>query len=112
MISIKKQEDFDKVFKEGHKKNGKLISVLIRESANKSRLGMIVSKKFGNAVSRNRIKRVIREAFNKVVINKVNNIDIVVIPRPIAIQAGLAEISSEIGSLTAEKGPMVTGAKS
>lgn len=59
-----------------------LVFIICPNEAGCSRLGLIVSKKVGNAVVRNRVKRVIREAFrlNKPFDNK--GIDIIVIPRP------------------------------
>jgi len=59
-----------------------LVFIICPNESGCSRLGLIVSRKVGNAVVRNRVKRVIREVFR---LNKPldkRNIDIIVIPRP------------------------------
>lgn len=62
-----------------------------------SRIGITVSRKVGNAVRRNRVKRVVREFFrlNKAKIEK--GIDIVVIAKREAVGIGFSEVSLELG---------------
>ena len=59
------------------------------------RLGLSVSRKVGNAVARNRWKRLIREAFRLTRAGLPNGIDLVVIPRqtePPALTALMASL--------------------
>ena len=62
---IVNDKEFEKVYKEGTiKKNGKVIARFLPNDLGYSRLGIAVGKKvFRTAVKRNRIKRLIREAF-------------------------------------------------
>ena len=60
-----------------------------------SRVGFVVTKKVGNAVQRNRIKRVCREAFRMWPDLVPDGIDLVVIARAGADELGLAEVRSE-----------------
>jgi ribonuclease P protein component len=60
-----------------------------------SRVGFVVTKKIGNAVQRNRIKRVCRECFRMWPDLIPDGIDLVVIARAGAGQLGLAEVRSE-----------------
>ena len=62
---IKKNEDFQKVFKQGKSfANRQFIVYSYRkEDQQEFRIGLSVGKKVGNAVTRNRIKRYIRQAF-------------------------------------------------
>ncbi|MCG7419250.1 ribonuclease P protein component [Macrococcus epidermidis] len=64
---IKKNDDFQKVYKQGKSvANKQFIIYRLRNQENEHfRLGISVSKKIGNAVTRNRIKRAIRESFTR-----------------------------------------------
>lgn len=60
-----------------------------------ARVGFVVTKKVGNAVQRNRIKRVCRECFRMWPELVPDGIDLVVIARTGADELGLAEVRSE-----------------
>lgn len=60
-----------------------------------SRLGIVVTKKVGNAVQRNRIKRVCRECFRTWPDLVPDGIDLVIIARSGAAALGLAEVRAE-----------------
>ncbi|ATD31626.1 ribonuclease P protein component [Macrococcoides bohemicum] len=64
---IKKNDDFQKVYKQGKSVANKqfIIYRLNNQENEHFRLGISVSKKIGNAVTRNRIKRAIRESFTR-----------------------------------------------
>lgn len=64
---IKKNDDFQKVYKQGKSvANKQFIVYRLKNQENEHfRLGISVSKKIGNAVTRNRIKRAIRESFTR-----------------------------------------------
>ena len=61
--SLKKSREFRFLFKNGNSCVTYGFVCYYAESANGNRLGIVASKKIGNAVKRNRAKRVIREAF-------------------------------------------------
>ena len=61
---IVKKKDFISLKVQGRRYYTKNFSVIIRENGREiSRLGITVSKKIGNSVKRNRMKRLIREFF-------------------------------------------------
>ncbi|MCK0469787.1 ribonuclease P protein component [Halalkalibacter sp. APA_J-10(15)] len=62
---IKKSQEFSIVFKKGQSVANRqfVLYILSKEDQPFFRLGLSVSKKVGNAVTRNRIKRYIRECF-------------------------------------------------
>ncbi len=63
---ITRRGDISRLFKEGRPRANGLITILALpndDPVRRSRLGVGVSKQHGGAVRRNRIKRVLREAF-------------------------------------------------
>ena len=62
VASLKKRQDFKKVFSRGKSSVGALFVIYaLANDLESSRLGLSVSKKVGGAVVRNRVKRLIRE---------------------------------------------------
>lgn len=81
---LKKDKDFQAVFKEGQKLwiNSVLLIIYKLNNLNYRRLGIVISKKIKKATQRNKVKRWIRELFRK---NKEcfpKNCDIIIIPHP------------------------------
>ena len=65
-----------------------------------TRFGVTVSRKVGDAVTRNRVKRWIRESCRRLAPSLPPSLDIVVVARPQAARAGFAPISAELASLS------------
>ena len=59
---LKKQSDFQKLFQKGSRAFSPSLTVIYRKSE-KTVMGISVGKKHGKSVQRNRIKRLLREAF-------------------------------------------------
>lgn len=66
MESLKKNKEFKKVYENGksYATRNLVIYCLNYEKGNKNRYGLSVSKKIGNAVVRNKLKRRLREIIN------------------------------------------------
>lgn len=78
------QKEFAACFEAGRRYHGKsfLLFALPRQDRNDPwRLGMAISKKVGNAVVRNRVKRVLRECFRLGAPSAVSGLDVVVVAK-------------------------------
>jgi ribonuclease P protein component len=81
-MRLRKRSDFDQVFEQGTRVTLRsLIVVLSPSSAGVSRLGIICSKQVGDAVVRNRMKRLVRESFRLLAPNIESPCDMVVVVR-------------------------------
>lgn len=95
--SLKKNSDFQKVYKEGKSKANKyLVMYVLKNDLSINRLGIQVSKKVGNSVVRHRLTRLIRESY-RLNANMFNSgLDIVVIARNTAKDKTYNEIESAL----------------
>ncbi|MDO4966621.1 MAG: ribonuclease P protein component [Lachnospiraceae bacterium] len=80
--SLKKNSDFQTVFKNGNSRANKYFVMYVRKNdLPVNRIGISVSKKVGNSVIRHRIKRLVKESY-RLHENMFNSgLDIVVIAR-------------------------------
>ena len=64
-MRLSRSADFDRVFRHGRSHAGRelVLYVFPRGESDQPRLGLSVSRKVGGAVQRNRVKRLLREAF-------------------------------------------------
>lgn len=77
-----RRSDFDRAFREGRRGFAKALMLVVVESpTGYSRLGLAVSRKVGNAVRRNRARRLLREAFRRLHPTLPAPLDLVAVPR-------------------------------
>lgn len=81
---LKKTDDIQKMFKEGKSFANRqfVVYVLEKKEQEEIRLGVSVSKKLGNAVKRNQIKRYIRQGIFELQPFLKQNADYMIIARP------------------------------
>jgi len=95
--SLKKNKDFQIVYKEGKSLANKYLVMYKRKNgSDKNRLGISVSKKVGNSVVRHRIIRLLKESYRLQEDRFINGLDIVVIARPSAKYISYREIESAL----------------
>ena len=95
--SLKKNQDFQKVYRNGTSKGNRyLVMYVLKNQYMKNRLGISVSKKVGNSVVRHRLTRLIRESYRLNEAEFENSLDIVVVARPQAKDRTYQEIESAL----------------
>ena len=77
---LKRKSDFDKLFSKGKKAYSKSLTILYFPSED-FKIGYSVSKKHGNAVKRNRIKRLLRASAREAFKDLKKNYRIVIMPK-------------------------------
>ena len=95
--SLKKNRDFQSVYKKGKSfANKYLVMYVLENNTNKNRLGISASKKVGNSVVRHRITRLVRESYrlHENIFN--SGLDIVVVAKKSAASVGYQEIEEAL----------------
>ncbi|MEQ8766913.1 MAG: ribonuclease P protein component [Planctomycetota bacterium] len=81
-MHLLKTPEFQRVFQQGQRHVGRIMIVFRRPNRDGfPRIGLVVSRKAGKSHDRNRIKRLLREAF-RLQQERLPDSDLVVIPRP------------------------------
>lgn len=95
---VRRRPEFTRVFETGIRVKGRFFTVLMASNdAGHPRLGLVASRKLGDAVRRNRAKRLIREVFRQTPpLPGRQGIDIVVIPRRELFDADYSSLESEL----------------
>ena len=95
--SLKKNKDFQLIYKEGKSCANRYLVLYVKENGtNRNRFGVSVSKKVGNSVVRHRITRLIRESYRLHEDMFNSGLDMAVIARVSAKGKGLQEIRSAL----------------
>lgn len=92
--------EFERVYRQGQARRGKLFSVhSFPNDLGVARLGTSVSKKVGNAVTRNAVRRKLREMFRSMDPELLGDRDIVISVRPQATDSTFEDLQLEFRRL-------------
>jgi ribonuclease P protein component len=95
--SLKKNKDFQNVYKNGKSfVNKYLVMYVCANALEENRLGISVSKKVGNSVKRHRVTRLIRESYRLSEYLFPIGFDIVIVARVSSGGIGYAEVKSAL----------------
>ncbi len=107
---LSRSAEFERVYRHGRSvANRQLVLYAFpNTSTQRPRLGLSVSRKVGGAVQRNKVKRLLREAFSHAEDELVAGQDIVVVARPpageLAEREGLAGVDAALAELIGKAG--------
>jgi ribonuclease P protein component len=110
---LSRSAEFERVYRQGRSHGNRyfVLHAFPRERAETDdvpRLGVSVSRKVGGAVDRNRVKRLLREAFRAEAHGLPTDVDVVIVARPDALELvereGLAGVQAAVAELVARAG--------
>jgi ribonuclease P protein component len=95
---LRRRADYERIYKQGLKVHGRYMTMFLLQSGRDvTRLGIAATRKLGNAVIRNRAKRLSREMFRR---HKPRpGLDLVVIPRREFLSAEFATLERDYRTL-------------
>ncbi|ADL13834.1 ribonuclease P protein component [Acetohalobium arabaticum] len=97
---LTKTHQFQQVYNHGYSiANNLIVMYMLKKKQKQRRIGFSVSKKIGNAVVRNRIKRILKEIYRRNKNKLITNIDLVLIGRKRISDSSYQEIKRAVFDL-------------
>ena len=114
---LTRSADFERVYRQGRSHGNRYLVLYafprVGDVSGQARLGVSVSRKVGGAVERNRVKRLLREAFGALESELPEGQDVVVVARPeareLAEREGLAGVQGALAELVEKAGAAAAG---
>jgi ribonuclease P protein component len=97
---LRRGADFRRLYDQGRRCAGRLLVlyVLVGTTGGR-RVGVVTSRRIGNAVTRNRARRLMREAYRLNKLKLPEHLELVMIARSAIAQTGLAQVQAEMLAL-------------
>lgn len=96
-VSLKENHEFRRLYHRGKSAATHYLVVYVRKTKRPyNRLGLTVSVKIGGAVARNRVKRMLREAYRLREASVMCGLDIVIVARKSAVEVKTSEIEKAL----------------
>ncbi len=106
--AINKNREFNKAYKKGKSYVSSLLVVYVIKSRYPFlRLGITTSKKVGNAVKRNRARRLLKESFRLLDVDKNLNLDIILVARSKTPYSDMNKVKKEMQKLLKQAGVLL-----
>ena len=100
---VRKRRDFERAYEEGCKVVRPEFALFARPNGmTQSRLGITTTRRLGNAVIRNRARRLVREAYRTQRDGMPQGLDLVVVVRKPLLRRGAAELGTLLQDAAAE----------
>lgn len=103
---LKRRAAFNYVYRKGDKASARHLALFCARSREGLKIGLSVSKKVGNAVTRNRVKRLIREGLNPILDSIDPKYMYVVVARESASSLGYREMVEEVRKIFDKAGKL------
>jgi ribonuclease P protein component len=110
IVSLKKKEDFLGLYSKGVFYVGKFMVIYVLSNKfQHHRLGIVVSKKVGNSVKRNKVRRLMKEVFNGYVENLKQWNDFIIVSRKNDVLPNYNQIKKEMKYLLKKLETLIMG---
>lgn len=106
---LRSSSDFKRVYSRGLSVAGRHLVVYVLPERGGDRLGLSVSRKVGSAVTRNKARRRLSEAFAAKAGRATGAADVVIIARPPAARASYQILENELTALLAKAEGLIGG---
>lgn len=107
---LRKNRDFQRTYKKGRSQAHYLLVLVYRKNGTKgNRTGFSVSKKYGNAVERNKIRRRLKEIVARERLKLKPGYDMILVVRKNARDADFSQLRQAVGALFTKAGLYMTG---
>lgn len=103
--SLRRKKEFRYTYRVGKSAGHRLLALVFARSREPApRIGFSVSRKIGNSVTRNRVKRRMREAVTPLIPEIHGNVNVIFIARSAIVEAPFAEIRAAMRALLSRAG--------